>query len=321
MYGQDGEPCPRCGTQITKARVGGRGTWYCPRCQPLPPAAPALASRGGRPVRARVHGGRRPGRSVGVDRGARPRAPRARLRGVQAARRRAARARRGRYLEVGCGSGADALGLASRFRVSVTGVDVSGAMVDEARRRGLRDAYVASAEALPFADSSFDGCWADRVFQHLSDPDAALAEMVRVTRPGGRIVVADPDYDTQVVDVPDQELARRGAPFSCGYRVAARDARASHGRAVRGSGAHRRRRRGRAGRPARPDGSRQCDGPSDVGRGRSRARRAASGGRGGVERAIDGAVAAGRFLYSFSVFLSAGTGRSTARRLDGGRRA
>lgn len=32
---------------------------------------------------------------------------------------------------------------------------------------------------------------------------------MRVTRPGGRIVVADPDYDTQVVDVPDQELARR----------------------------------------------------------------------------------------------------------------
>jgi formamidopyrimidine-DNA glycosylase len=36
VYGQDGEPCPRCGTQIAKTRVGGRGTWYCPRCQPLP---------------------------------------------------------------------------------------------------------------------------------------------------------------------------------------------------------------------------------------------------------------------------------------------
>jgi formamidopyrimidine-DNA glycosylase len=33
-YGRDGEPCPRCGTPITKARVGGRGTWFCPRCQP-----------------------------------------------------------------------------------------------------------------------------------------------------------------------------------------------------------------------------------------------------------------------------------------------
>jgi formamidopyrimidine-DNA glycosylase len=35
VYGRDGEPCPRCGTPIAKARVGGRGTWFCPRCQPL----------------------------------------------------------------------------------------------------------------------------------------------------------------------------------------------------------------------------------------------------------------------------------------------
>lgn len=34
-YGRDGLPCPRCRTPIAKTRVGGRGTWYCPRCQPL----------------------------------------------------------------------------------------------------------------------------------------------------------------------------------------------------------------------------------------------------------------------------------------------
>ena len=38
VYGRDGEPCARCGTTITKTRVGGRGTWFCPRCQPLPQA-------------------------------------------------------------------------------------------------------------------------------------------------------------------------------------------------------------------------------------------------------------------------------------------
>jgi formamidopyrimidine-DNA glycosylase len=36
VYGRDGLPCPRCRTPIAKARVGGRGTWFCPRCQPLP---------------------------------------------------------------------------------------------------------------------------------------------------------------------------------------------------------------------------------------------------------------------------------------------
>jgi formamidopyrimidine-DNA glycosylase len=33
VYGRDGEPCPRCRTTIAKTRVGGRGTWFCPRCQ------------------------------------------------------------------------------------------------------------------------------------------------------------------------------------------------------------------------------------------------------------------------------------------------
>ena len=37
VYGGAGEPCPRCGTPIEKTRAGGRGTWYCPRCQPLDP--------------------------------------------------------------------------------------------------------------------------------------------------------------------------------------------------------------------------------------------------------------------------------------------
>jgi formamidopyrimidine-DNA glycosylase len=35
VYGRDGEPCRRCGSTIVKTRVGGRGTWFCPRCQLL----------------------------------------------------------------------------------------------------------------------------------------------------------------------------------------------------------------------------------------------------------------------------------------------
>ena len=46
---------------------------------------------------------------------------------------------------------------------------------------------------------------ADRTFQHLIEPELALAEMLRVTRSGGRVVVVDPGYDTQVVDVDDQQ--------------------------------------------------------------------------------------------------------------------
>lgn len=115
----------------------------------------------------------------------------------------------GRYLEVGAGTGDDARAVAARYEAHVVGVDSSSTMVEEARRRGLADAHVGDAHALPFEDASFDGAWADRTFQHLAEPETALAELVRVTRPCGKIVVADPDYDTQVVDVPDQDLARR----------------------------------------------------------------------------------------------------------------
>ena len=37
VYGREGEPCDRCGTPIAKTRAGGRGTWYCPTCQPALP--------------------------------------------------------------------------------------------------------------------------------------------------------------------------------------------------------------------------------------------------------------------------------------------
>lgn len=76
----------------------------------------------------------------------------------------------GRYLEVGTGTGDDAIALAEIHAVSVIGVDSSETMVEEARRRGLADARVADAHSLPFGDEELDGCWADRVFQHLEQP-------------------------------------------------------------------------------------------------------------------------------------------------------
>jgi formamidopyrimidine-DNA glycosylase len=45
VYGRGGEPCDRCGTPIAKTRVGGRGTWVCPACQPESYAATSASSR------------------------------------------------------------------------------------------------------------------------------------------------------------------------------------------------------------------------------------------------------------------------------------
>ena len=51
VYGRAGDPCERCGTPIDKIRVAGRGTWYCPRCQPY--EAGAASSSSSRPSRSR----------------------------------------------------------------------------------------------------------------------------------------------------------------------------------------------------------------------------------------------------------------------------
>jgi formamidopyrimidine-DNA glycosylase len=48
VYGRGGEPCDRCGTPIAKTRLGGRGTWFCPTCQPY-----AASSASSRPSRSR----------------------------------------------------------------------------------------------------------------------------------------------------------------------------------------------------------------------------------------------------------------------------
>ena len=42
VYGREGEPCERCGTPIAKTRAAGRGTWYCPTCQPAPTGARSI---------------------------------------------------------------------------------------------------------------------------------------------------------------------------------------------------------------------------------------------------------------------------------------
>jgi ubiquinone/menaquinone biosynthesis C-methylase UbiE len=118
-------------------------------------------------------------------------------------------------LDVGCGTGEDARTIAGRVAsVSVIGIDASDEKIREARARTLGlprpvDFRVTDAYTLPFEDETFDACRADRVLHHLVDPAKALVEMVRVTRPGGRVVISDTDYDTLVVEAPDPGLTGR----------------------------------------------------------------------------------------------------------------
>ncbi len=116
-------------------------------------------------------------------------------------------------LEVGCGTGvflpllARAVGPTGR----VVGLDHAPTFVAEARARVATDGLAATvtveegdAYHLPFPDAAFDAAHCERVLMHLDDPDAALRELRRVVRPGGRIVAVEPDWGGLRMDHPDR---------------------------------------------------------------------------------------------------------------------
>ncbi len=105
-----------------------------------------------------------------------------------------------RILDVGCGNGTAEASLA-RLRLSqveLFGVDMLPHRLAEAnqRTRGMnaRVGYAAAdACRLPFADATFDSTFCVAVLQHIREPEHAIAEFARVTRPGGRVLAVEPD--------------------------------------------------------------------------------------------------------------------------------
>jgi SAM-dependent methyltransferase len=94
-----------------------------------------------------------------------------------------------RALDVGCGPGVLTAQLAARLGVAdVVAVDPSPPFVEAARHRipGV-EVHEGSAEDLPYPDDRFDLAVAQLVVHFMSDPVAGLAEMARVTRPGGLV--------------------------------------------------------------------------------------------------------------------------------------
>ncbi len=121
-----------------------------------------------------------------------------------------------RVLDVGCGEGQVSRVAAGLDGVDVTiGVDATWNQISvAAARRGATGFVRSGAEALPFADGSFDTVVACLVFEHIDDVDAAIAEVARVLEVGGRFcfflnhpMLQTPDsgwVDDQIIDPPEQ---------------------------------------------------------------------------------------------------------------------
>jgi ubiquinone/menaquinone biosynthesis C-methylase UbiE len=120
-----------------------------------------------------------------------------------------------RALEVGCGTGDDARRLRQQVgkQGSVTAIDLSEHMLCEARARDAQNPWPthfqqADVQQLPFAKHEFNATRVSRVLLHVPDVRQALREILRVTAPGGRIALIEPDFDTLVISHPDRDTTR-----------------------------------------------------------------------------------------------------------------
>jgi ubiquinone/menaquinone biosynthesis C-methylase UbiE len=118
-------------------------------------------------------------------------------------------------LDAGCGLGRDVADLAPIVGSagSVLGVDASRAMIARARSSPAAGSpgvhfLVGDVQHLPFEEGTFDACRAGSLLICVADPARALAEMVRVVRPGGRVVILDSDNDTLFIDAPYPKVTR-----------------------------------------------------------------------------------------------------------------
>jgi ubiquinone/menaquinone biosynthesis C-methylase UbiE len=120
-----------------------------------------------------------------------------------------------RILDVGSGPGflvasiAEAVGAGG----AVHGLDPSPSMNGLARTRTAAHPWVriddGDALALPYPDATFDAAVSTQVYEYVADVPAALTELRRVLRPGGRVVVLDTDWDSLVWHTADRALHRR----------------------------------------------------------------------------------------------------------------
>jgi SAM-dependent methyltransferase len=95
-------------------------------------------------------------------------------------------------LDIGCGIGTYVRRFAD-FTSRACGIDIDPARLRRGAEAGVRGLALAVSESLPFADDAFDGVVMNEVIEHVRDDRETLAESLRVTRPGGKVIIFAPN--------------------------------------------------------------------------------------------------------------------------------
>jgi arsenite methyltransferase len=120
-----------------------------------------------------------------------------------------------RVLDIGTGPGLLARDMAASVGRDgrVCSIDISEDMLAMSRKRCADQPWTefqrADATNLPYPDNGFDAAVSTQVYEYVADIPAALAELYRVTRPGGRVVVLDTDYGSLVIHTGDEARMER----------------------------------------------------------------------------------------------------------------
>ncbi len=97
-----------------------------------------------------------------------------------------------RMLDIGCGLGAYVRRFLD-FTPDAYGIDIDAPRVIEGAEAGLKGLCVGLSESLPFADGVFDGVLLNEVIEHVGNDRDTIREALRVTKPGGRVVIFAPN--------------------------------------------------------------------------------------------------------------------------------
>ena len=109
------------------------------------------------------------------------------------------------FLDAGCGDGRYLAALAAELPARRAGCDISERILETAAARVDADLRQANLEALPFDDAEFDLVLCTQVIEHVLDAGLGIAELARVLRPGGTLVISTDNarnYVTRTINAP-----------------------------------------------------------------------------------------------------------------------